>query len=458
MKQNRLFFFKILLGVGCLGLASCGGESVRPLTSTPTSDDDDSRTAPLVRITFDDYDVETTNLRFGEGQKVTFELDGINTSVSNASLTQTSGPRVDFGEMSVGGTDSDGNIDIGEGTNEMRFLLQDVEGQREAIFPRSRRLTAEFIMPSVTTRTEMTFQFRASSATQSRTRNVPIIIEDDAGAITLTGQASKGLVSNTKVRLFSVDGFLADLFGEREIVEPVRLDETGTYVFTILPATDFENLLLYKIEGDGADMVCDAPQGCNQVPFGDTLEVGKDLDLRAYIPVPQLGTTQNVNVNILTTLSARSGQDLAEGFERVDPGDVSAGQREVARIFGLPNQNFHEVPFVDVTRPITSTDENAIRAAMIGGGVLGAAFAQSDPDDDDDYLEELEDFIDDFGKARIACKDSPTQTTISIEDVMRYAWDVSKINGSLSTQNFFLSRLSDIQNGVIGCDFTSREP
>lgn len=441
--------------MSALLLLSCG-EDVRPLMSNPPAADPDPRTDPLVDIAFNGFDPETTVLRFSEGQTVTFEIDTLGSEITTASLVQTSGPLADFGTMTINGESSGGDLNVGNGTEDVRFFLQDVEGPREAIFPLRSRARVEFVMPSVTTRTNMTFRFQAADPSQSRTRFIPVIIEDDAAAITLTGRVSKGLISNTKVKLFSVDGFIDDFLNPRQIVEPVQINAAGIYNFTLLPAIDFEELLLYKIEGDGADMVCDAPHGCGTTPFGQTFEVEDDIDLRAYLRVPQFGTTQTVNVNILTTLSARTAQDIAEGFERVDAEDVARAQREVADIFRLPNQNFTEVPFVDVTRQIVSRDENAVRVAMIGGGVLGAAFAQSDPDDDDDYLEEIKDFIDDFSKGRVDCQDAPSQTTISVEDVISSALDLSRINGSIATQEFFRIRLTGIRTGLDGCNFSAR--
>lgn len=455
LRYNIVLIF--ILGLVSLCLISCQAQSVRPLTSNPPDREPDPATEPLVKISFDGYDPETTTLRFGEGQTVIFELDTLNSRIREASLSQSSGPSANFGEVSVGGKSAtDGDIMDGDGINDIRFTLQDVEGPRLAVIKQNARLRAEFVMPSVSGRTTMTFQFRSASATESRLRTISIIIEDDAGAITLTGKVSKGLVSNTRVKLFSVDGFIDDFINERQVVEPVQIDSTGTYNFTLLPAIDFEELLLYKIEADGADMVCDAPKGCRVVEFGETFEVEKDLDLRAYIRVPQMGTINTVNINILTTLTARSAQELAEGFERVDAEDVSRAQREAAGIFGLPIQDFTTVPFIDVTQPITSRDENAIRVAMIGGGILGAAFAHSDPDDDDDYLEEIKDFISEFKKGETPCRDSAAQKNLSIEDIFVSSFELSRINGSATTQQFFSERLNGLRNGNVSCSFLSR--
>ena len=435
-------------------LSGCGSEPARPLQVTPT--DPAPGSEPLVRITFQGYEPETTNLRFSEGETVTFELDSVGSSITSASLSQTSGPTVNFGTMRVGGQESDGDIAAGDGMDDITFTVRDVEGTRRAVFARNRRVSIDFVVPSIERRTEVVFRFQSSDPARSQTRSVSIVIEDDAGAITLTGRVSKGLVSNTRLRLFSVDGFIPDLLGERQIIEPVQIDETGTYSATLLQSIDFEDLLLYKIKADGADMVCDAPQGCRVAAFGETFEVEDDLDLRAYIPVPAFGTTQTVNINMLSTLAAKSAQELAEGFERVDPEDVQRGQREVAQVFGLPVQDFTAVPFVDVTRSTAGASENAARVAMIGGGVLGAAFAQSDPDDNDDYLEELEDFIDEFKKARAPCRDAPEQTNISIEDITASALEIARMTGSLETQRFFEQRLRGIRNGTITCDYLPR--
>ena len=71
---------------------------------------------------------------------------------------------------------------------------------------------------------------------------------------------SKGELNNSFGRgtqLFSVDSLDLFISGNREIIAPVDTDETGTFNFTVLPATDLEELLRFEVEGDDADMVCD---------------------------------------------------------------------------------------------------------------------------------------------------------------------------------------------------------
>lgn len=442
------------MGPICLALTACQPQSPQALRSDASLADDNPATAPLVEIFFNGFNPETTTLRFSEGETIAFKIGQITTGVETTSLAQVLGPTINFGTMSGAGEESNGDLDVGRGVEDIRFTLQDVEGPREAIFDRFSELTVEFQAPSVTSSTDLAFQFRSSGPAGSRIRNIPITIEDNASAITLNGQVSKGLVKNTEIRLFSVDSFALITDGLREIVDPVQIDETGTYNFTILPATDLEELLRFEVKGDGADMICDAPRGCNEFAFGETFEVEDDLDLRALVEVPQLGQTRVANVNILTTLATKRAGQL-NSFRRVSPGNLRDGQEDVASVLGITEQDFSTLPFVDITAEITSFDVDAVRAAMIGGGILGATFLHSDPDDDEDYLEELDDFIDEFGDRQVFCRDDPSQNTISVEDIMSQALEIAELNGDLLSQNYFLGRVNDIRNGAFTCDFVT---
>lgn len=442
----------ILIGIICLVLASCQAQGPEPLRSDPSMADDNPQTAPLIGISFNGFNPETTTLRFSEGETITFRIEDIAAGVDTASLTQLSGPPINFGTICAAGRKSDGDIDIGGGVDDVAVTLMDVEGQRNAIINRFSQFSVDFQAPSVTESTQLIFQFRSSSPTASRVRNITITIEDNASAITLNGQVSKGLVMNTDIRLFSVDSLTVIVDGNREIVEPANIDDTGNYTFTVLPATDLEDLLRFEVEGDGADMVCDAPQGCNESAFGESFEVDGDLDLRALIEVPQFGSTLTANVNIMTTLATKRAGQL-NGFSRVSPRDLRDASEDVASVLGLEEQDFSTVPFVDVTQPIISQDENAVRIAIMSGAILGASFLHNDPDDDDDYLDALDDFIDEFGDRIVFCQDAPNQSTISVEDIMVQALEIANINGNLITQNFFLGRVNSIRNGSFTCEF-----
>jgi len=102
MRQVNFLILKFILITLSLVLISCQ-EGVRPLTSNPPPDPD-PRTDPLVRISFNGFDPETTTLRFSEGETVTFELDTVDSTITSASLAQISGPIVNFGNVSTGGT------------------------------------------------------------------------------------------------------------------------------------------------------------------------------------------------------------------------------------------------------------------------------------------------------------------------------------------------------------------
>ena len=453
----------IFIGLVCFILSSCGGGgssgSAQPLRSDQTTDAN-PETEALVEISFNGFNPETTNLRFNEGEMITFEIVRFNPGVTTASLSQTAGPAINFGAFESFGEMSETDLDTTDSSNStdtLRFTLNDVEGQRTAVIDRFDRLRVTFRAPSVTTGTTLIFRFQSSGTTGSRTRNIPIVIEDDATVLTLNGRVSKGLVTNTEIELFSVDRLTIIFNGNREIVEPVNIDETGGYNFTVLPATDLEELLRFEVEGDGADMICDAPMGCNDAAFGEFFEVEDDLDLRALIPVPPFGTTRTANINIMTTLVVSRAGSL-NGLRRINLQDVEDSREDVASVFGIRNQDYSTVPFIDITQPFTSTNEDAIRLAMISGGILGATFLHSDPDDDEDYLEELDDFIDEFGDREVFCRDAEDQRTLSIEDVMSQALEISRIHSDALTQRFFQDRLAAIRNGSFDCQFITPPP
>jgi len=390
----------IFIGLVCFILSSCGGGgssgSAQPLRSNQTADAN-PETEALVDISFNGFNPETTNLRFNEGEMITFEIVRFNPGVTTASLSQTAGPAINFGAFESFGEMSETDLDTTDSSNStdtLRFTLNDVEGQRTAVIDSFDRLRVTFRAPSVTTGTTLIFRFQSSGTTGSRTRNIPIVIEDDATVLTLNGRVSKGLVTNTEIELFSVDRLTIITSGNREIVEPVNIDETGGYNFTVLPATDLEELLRFEVEGDGA-----------------------------------------INLE-----------------------DVEDSREDVASVFGIRNQDYSTVPFIDITQPFTSTNEDAIRLAMISGGILGATFLHSDPDDDEDYLEELDDFIDEFGDREVFCRDAEDQRTLSIEDVMSQALEISRIHGDALTQRFFQDRLAAIRNGSFDCQFITPPP
>ena len=91
----------------------------------------------------------------------------------------------------------------------------------------------------------------------------------------------------------------------------------------------------------------------------------------------------------------------------------------------------------------------------MSGGILGAAFLHSDPDDDEDYLEELDDFIDEFGDRKINCRNTSEQTTLSVEDIMTQAVEIARLNNDPFNEDYFSRRVADIRNGSFTCDFVT---
>ena len=116
----------VLVVLAGLLLSSCGGSSSpQPLRSDLSLADDNPQTAPLVEISFNGFDPETTSLRFTEGETITFRVEMIGNGVETASLSQTSGPQIDFGIAEAAGQESDGDLDTSSVDDPFRFTLVD---------------------------------------------------------------------------------------------------------------------------------------------------------------------------------------------------------------------------------------------------------------------------------------------------------------------------------------------
>lgn len=140
-------------------------------------------------------------------------------------------------------------------------------------------------------------------------------------------------------------------------------------------------------------MICDAENCLSEggIAFGSPLSIPADevgafpRTLSAAVPTPAIGTT-DVNVNMFTHYQVLDM--VAQGFIRqaqqggdviIIPEDYSSTRANTARLFGLPDEDFFTLPFIDVTQSITSTDQDAVYAALLGGGLLGAALEAVEP-------------------------------------------------------------------------------
>lgn len=208
--------------------------------------------------------------------------------------------------------------------------------------------------------------------------------------ITFEGHVVKGAILGAPLGI--LDAVNPISAADSALVESVTADD-GSYSLTIPEGTQVTDLLIVSSLLGSAQMICDAANCLSEggINFGDPLLIPADSDpnftkfLSAAIPTPEAFGTTEVNVNmfshyqVLDMLGVSLARQGAGGTPTIFLQDYAAARQSTAAIFGLPDADFFAIPFVDITQPITSTDSNAIYAALVSGGLLGAALEAVDP-------------------------------------------------------------------------------
>jgi len=71
-------------------------------------------------------------------------------------------------------------------------------------------------------------------------------------------------------------------------------------------------------------------------------------------------------------------EGFASSFAVVSVAQLTAAAR-VSELFGIGNGGDFDIPFVDITQPITETDSEAVKAAILAGG-MQSVMAEGVPD------------------------------------------------------------------------------
>lgn len=311
--------------------------------------------------------------------------------------------------------------------------------------------TNTFTAASVTANTTSTCTATAGDAAGNSGTGTLTVTMTPASAITLTGRVHKGLVSGATIRITDAAGGSA---------APTLVSGTtaadGSYSLTIPQGTSVGNLLVVETFLAGAQMICDAANCASQggIPFGTNLLVPANntapgaapRTLSAAVPTPALGTT-TVNVNMFTHYQildmigkAVDTQATAGGIIAIALSDYAPTRQSTATLFGLPDADFFAIPFVDVTTSITSTSQDAVYAALLGGGLMGAALEAPAPFDAIEQFQARAINDDVF-----ANETSDVSSIISIEDIFENAVDLAaQIGASGNTftgaQNALIAR------------------
>ncbi len=273
--------------------------------------------------------------------------------------------------------------------------------------------------------------------------------------ITLAGIVHKGVISGADVRILDAeDG--AD--GTPLVSGTTAAD--GSYSLTVPEGTQVSDMLVVEARLAGAQMVCDAANCLSEggIDFGSSFVIPPDgtgpndvpRTLTAAVLTPPFGTTE-VNVNMFShyQLLDMVGQALARqaqngGEAIIISQDYLPTRQNTASLFALPDADFYAIPFVDITSTISSSDQTAIYAALLGGGLLGAALEAAAP------FDALQIFQ---GQAvtdnLIANESNDNREIISVEDIYENASDVANQigdtgNAFTGAQNAITDRLAEV--------------
>ena len=246
---------------------------------------------------------------------------------------------------------------------------------------------------------------------------MPVMPPPQTGpSFSIDGKTTKGLI---------LDGFVdvVDAADTANVLVSGRTSATdGTYDLTIPTSANFTGpFVRVTVEGGpGALMICDAGDGCltpagSSVAFGDTFAIDNTVSLSAIVPTPAANATDTVNLTIFSDLAASLADSNSGGT--LSAADIDEANAQVSDLFGLLTIDPTELEAVDVTDgAASSTDDNSLRAAILSGGVLGAALENGA--DIGTALDNLRaDFVANGGQLVIN-EDVDDPALISLEDIL----------------------------------------
>jgi len=388
----------LIAAIIALLISACGGGGGSNAANTPI----DIGAAPpqpmpiVIATTLGGQEASSPALSFSEGDIITLSIDPTNSSATSATLVQTTGPEVDFGRFTVGGISSGDNLTLANG--DFTVTLSDKEGERTASFEDA-PLLIELQLPAVNEDTNASLAFSYTNGIETINETIAFTIADNAASsvVTISGIVSIGLISNACVVLTDASSELDTRLADLTVLAEDTTDENGRYSLTFNAADITGDLISVSVFLEDATLVCVSPRiACiSGVGFGQEFTVMdsderidfdgsgplpefEDAALRAVINTPTGGTALSGNLNIFTQLSFIRMIGLANQNNSISPAgniilrpeDLSLAQLFVANVFGLEDQDFTQLDFVDITQPITSSDQQAIRAALISSGYI----------------------------------------------------------------------------------------
>ena len=193
----------------------------------------------------------------------------------------------------------------------------------------------------------------------------------------ITGKALKGTFANAAITVYKfVDGLPVALTADELATADVITGADGSYSVTVV---DYNGPIKVELSvGENTTMLCDAPDGCGSIAFGEIIElstVDPDFVLSAVSTVSaDSGDTVTVNVSGLT--------HLATGLIEADAGGVSAETIQtqssvIANAFNIMGSitELEPTSIDDATAVANEDNDNELRYGLINAGIMAALFS-----------------------------------------------------------------------------------
>lgn len=292
----------------------------------------------------------------------------------------------------------------------------------------------------------------------------------------LSGVAAKGVLGGARVVVF--DPFTApeDVIEDGAVLLGQGVtNPDGTYSLTIQTTEDTSGYLAVGAFFEGATMICDATSGCSGgVAFGEPITLRSDDDaideadeaLWAIFPKPEPGEDAIANINLFTHFQLfrmlgiaseqQAANDEADDPVTLGPEHFTPSFEFVSNAFGLETDLFHNIPYVDPTQPIGSSNLDAIKMGLLSAGYLEASVQTqiARNGDDANVNDVLTDTILPFLLPNVLLQlnerdEDNNPRTVSLEDIFEAALVTAELNtannNSLSLTIDFLTE----QNALI---------
>ena len=224
-----------------------------------------------------------------------------------------------------------------------------------------------FTAPVVSVDTSFTCTATASDE-EGNEGTATLTVTVKAPAFSLNGSASKGVIFGGSVTVSDandpavvlITGTTSTTDGGFDVDIPDSANFSGSFVEI-------------KVNGgNGAEMMCDAPNGCGTAAFGERFPIDDSFSLSAIIATPAADASQTVYVNVFTDLSATLARARSM---TITAASLSDARNDVGGLFGFGASDFTSLASVNITAdPISESDSDQLLAAILSGGILEALF------------------------------------------------------------------------------------